>query len=417
MKIIFFVNSFPNLSETFIINQVTGMIDRGHDVLVIAREESDTEIVHGDVTKYRLVERTIYYSEDSPLMPGNLIIRYLKVITLFWKYRHSVTYLFRAMNPKLFGINALSLAPLYKIICFLDKNLENYDIIHCHYGTNGNIAAMLKDIGILKGKVSTVFHAYELTRHINSRGTHIYDRLFRVGDIFLPISYRWKLKLEELGCPKEKIIVHRMGVDPNRFAYNDRRNIFNGSIKILTVARLVEKKGIEYAIKAFAAAFRDSNNIEYLIAGDGPLRTELSSLTDSLGVRNHVHLLGWKSQNEIVELMNDAHIFLLPSITGEDGDQEGLPVVLMEAMAQGIPIISTFHSGIPELVSDGVSGFLVPEKDISALSARLLEIVHNHELWSQFGKAGNSIIKKEFDINILNNQLNNIFNKIVGKAD
>lgn len=98
----------------------------------------------------------------------------------------------------------------------------------------------------------------------------------------------------------------------------------------------------------------------------------MEELAGESNIADKVKLLGWKQQEEIVTLLNDADILIAPSITGNDGDQEGIPVVLMEALAQGIPVLSTQHSGIPEVVQDGKSGFLVPERDVDALAEKLV---------------------------------------------
>jgi colanic acid/amylovoran biosynthesis glycosyltransferase len=415
MDIAFFVNKFPNVSETFILNQITGLIDRGLRVTIYARERSNDSIIHPDIEKYNLTSRTIYYSECYPRIPKNIIIRYLKAVTLIFKHKDAVKFFYRAMNLRKFGRQSLSLFNIYKVAAFIKLGLGQFEIVHCHFGPNGNIAIFLKNIGIIRGKVVTVFHAYELTRLIKDQGEHIYDHLFKIGDMFMPISYNWKNKLETLGCPSGKIVVHRMGVDIERFKYIDRSTLSNGTIKILSVARLVEKKGIEYAIRAFARANPREKNVEYIIAGDGPLRNELECLSRSLGVDNRIEFIGWKNQDEISDILKLVHIFLLPSVTSTKGDQEGVPVVLMEAMAQGIPVISTYHSGIPELVDDGISGFLVPERDINLLSEKIQYLIDHREMWHTLGRAGRQKVEHNFNIHKLNDILFDHFSNLLMK--
>ena len=119
--------------------------------------------------------------------------------------------------------------------------------------------------------------------------------------------------------------------------------------------------------------------------------------------------MGECNQSEVLELYLQAHIFILPSITSESGDQEGIPVVLMEAQAMGMPVISTLHSGIPEGVLDGQSGYLVPEKDVSALSERIGYLISHHRIWTKMGRKGRAFVEKEFNQHILNQQLEGIF--------
>ncbi|GAG59657.1 unnamed protein product, partial [marine sediment metagenome] len=211
------------------------------------------------------------------------------------------------------------------------------------------------------------------------------------------------------GCNKERIILHRMGINLGIFKFSERRIQSNESIKILTVGRLVEKKGHKYAIKAIAKIVKRYKNIEYIIAGDGSLRKELENLVSELEIKNYVEFLGVVEQNEVLKLYRQAHIFVLPSITASNGDQEGIPIVLMEAQATGLPVISTYHSGIPEVIVDGESGFLVPEKDIDALTQKIEYLIEHSEIWPEMGRAGRKFIEERYDINKLNKRLVEIY--------
>ncbi len=212
-----------------------------------------------------------------------------------------------------------------------------------------------------------------------------------------------KNELVRLGCDPEKIIVHRMGVKTDDFAPAFDKN--NETTQILTVGRLVEKKGIKFGLLGFSETLKRFPALEYKIVGDGPLMGDLQELVSQLGLENKVEFLGWKDQGDIRQFMRNADIFLAPSVVDVKGDQEGVPVVLMEAMASGLPIISTFHSGIPELVEDGVSGFLVPERDTATLTERLGHLLEHPERWPAMGEAGREKVKDMFDIDKLNDEL------------
>jgi colanic acid/amylovoran biosynthesis glycosyltransferase len=178
---------------------------------------------------------------------------------------------------------------------------------------------------------------------------------------------------------------------------------------VLTAARLVEKKGIAYAIRAVAEAVRAGRRLNYSIAGDGRMRAELERLIHEFGMERHVRLLGWKSRAEVLSLMRDAHILLAPSVTATDGDEEGIPNVVKEAMAVGLPVISTFHAGIPELVDDGGSGLLVPERDVTGLAERLGYLCDHPERWPEMGRVGRRRIERDFDITRLNDRLERLY--------
>ena len=151
-------------------------------------------------------------------------------------------------------------------------------------------------------------------------------------------------------------------------------------IKILTVTRLVEKKGLEYSIKAIDKVMRKYSNIEYRIIGDGPLKEKLRILIKQHKLKNRIQLLGWMTQDEVHKYFAESHIFIHPSITAKNGDQEGTPTVLIEAPARGLPIVSTTHSGITELVQNGKSGFLVPERDVGELAEKFEYLIFHPEV-------------------------------------
>lgn len=154
-------------------------------------------------------------------------------------------------------------------------------------------------------------------------------------------------------------------------------------------------------------------NIEYNVIGDGPLRESLQQLIQDLNVGHIVKLLGWKQHQEIVEILDNSHIFLAPSVTAKGGDQEGTPNVLKEAMAMGLPVISTPHGGIPELIEDGISGFLVPERDADAIAEKLSYLIEHPEVWPQMGQVGRAQVEEKYDMNKLNDELVEIYQQLL----
>jgi colanic acid/amylovoran biosynthesis glycosyltransferase len=404
MKIAFIVVGFPSLSETFILNQITGLIDMGHEVEIFAQYNPEDKKVHPDVEKYVLMEQVHYFS-----IPSNKIKRILKAVFLIIKNFHkSPLGILKSLNVFKYGKMALSLKLLFIVGPFLNKR---FDIIHCHFGPNGILGSYLKEIGI-KAKLITVFHGYDMSSTI-LKNNDVYNKLFSYGDLFMPISDYWKSKLIKLGCDKKKIIVHRMGIDLERYKDTLKKLQAGEDIKILTIGRLVEKKGHEFVIRAIREVKKVYKNIEYIIVGDGPLRTKLESLSIKLGVHENVKIIGAVEQREVLNLYQQCHIFCLPSVTSSNGDQEGIPVVLMEAQALGIPVISTFHTGIPEVVFDGKSGFLVPEKDVDALAEKLEYLIEHPEIWDQMGRYGRKFVEEKYDIKKLNNQLVRIYQNLI----
>ncbi|MFH1776943.1 MAG: glycosyltransferase [Candidatus Omnitrophota bacterium] len=405
MKIAFIVTEFPSLSETFVLNQITGLVDLGHEVAIFAYIRPRDKEVHTDVQTYNLYNRVTYFN-----MPKNKIMRIMKAFWLFIFnfYKWPVETL-KSLNFIRFGKSTWNLTLFYCLMPFLGSS---FDIIHCHFGPNGIIGAALKDIGI-QGKIVTVFHGRDLSTFIREQGHFTYRNLFKNGDLFLPVSNYWEKKLISLKGNSKNIKVHHMGIDLAKFAFNTRRIFSNETIKILTIGRLVEKKGYKYSIQAIARLCSKYKNIEYIIAGEGPLRAKLEAFAEKLNIQNHIKFLGRLSQTEIIKLYEKVHIFVLASITASDCDQEGIPIVLMEAQAAGLPVVSTHYSGISEVVLNGKSGFLVPEKDQNALSEKLSYLIEHPDEWSDMGKVGRSLIAKYYNIRELNGQLVETFKSIL----
>lgn len=408
MKIAFILGAFPTLSETFILNQITGLIDRGHEVDIFARSRGRDSKVHEDVLKYGLLQRTFY----RPAMPRNKFKRLLKGLYLFvTNFHRNPAALVRSLNIFKYGKEAANLRLLYAAIPFVGKG--PYDIIQAHFGSNGVLADTIRRLGAIQGKLITSFHGYDMSSYLSRNHNRIYEQLFASGDLFLPISEFWHKKLIELGCSNKKVLVHRMGVRiGDGKSLQAKESVNKEKTEILSIARLVEKKGIEYGIRA-VGRLKDMNyKVEYKIAGNGHLRKEFEELVRDLSLQDTVFLLGSKSKHEIDTLLKSANILLAPSVTGSDGDQEGIPVAIMEAMAAGVPVVSTLHSGIPELVTDGKTGFLVPERDVDALAEKLIYLIEHPEIWPEMGRAGRARVEANYDINKLNDRLVEIYRNL-----
>jgi colanic acid/amylovoran biosynthesis glycosyltransferase len=397
------VGRFPVLSETFVLNQLTGLIDQGFEVEIFAECPGEEGRSHPDVDSYNLIEKTRY----RPQIPvGRLARAQNAFATLSRMSKKELLPAFKTLNLFRYGRESFSLRLFYESLSFLP--CPSFDTVLCHFGQIGLKAVRLREAGVIKGRIATVFHGYDMTMIPKLYGERFYEQLFSLGDLFLPISEYWKNRLVEMGCDPKKIVVHRMGVDIESFPFHSRSITADHTFKIVTIARLVEKKGVEYGVRAVAQLLSEYPQISYDIVGDGPLMGSLQGLVTELGVSDRIRFLGWKNSDEIEELLGAAHALLAPSVTAENGDQEGIPVALMEAMAVGVPVISTFHTGIPELIDNEVSGFLVPERDVDLLKLRISSLIEHPEKSMEFAIAARNKIEAEFDIKKLNSQLLNI---------
>ena len=364
MKVGFFLLKFPLASETFVLNQITAFIDMGYEVEIVALQKGDLTHTHAAFKSYKLSEKTVWLLDEPEGKFGKLQSRALNTLRGALRTRT-----WRALSRARYGDEARNL--ILSSICGRQKQTLEADVFIAHFGPAGVTAAKLKELGLLKGKIATVFHGIDIShRDALAHYTPEYRQLFERGDLMLPISDLWASRLKQMGCPDGKIAVSRMGVDMDKFSLRPMKTP-GTPLEIISVARLTEKKGLHIAIEACRLLKARGVAFRYNILGIGPWEVRLKTLIEQLQLDDVVFMPGFKPSHEVKEMLDSADLFLLPSITGEDGDMEGIPVALMEAMAVGIPVVSTIHSGIPELIDAGESGWLVPEKDAFALADRL----------------------------------------------
>ena len=395
MKIAYYLNEFPAISESFILNQIVELIKKGHDISIFSMINPIDEIQHEEIKAYNLVERTHYFKLENLLEMKNL-----KKWFFFFK--------FLLKNIYHTGISKRRIKLDIKKACFaaiMDK--MDIDIIHAHFGTNGNHSIQLKQV--LKRPLITSFYGFDAA--IADSTTYL--ELFNTADKITVLSNDMKNDMLALGCPEENIIIHHLGVDLDKFSYTQRYVNPNEKAIFLCVGRFVEKKGITYAIKAFSRLLIEYKNVELRIIGDGGMKKEIEDLIFRLKLQKNVILLGSYTHTGIIDEMHRSHIFLLPSITAENGDKEGTPTVLMEAQATGMPVLSTYHAGIPEVVINGKTGYLVEEKNIDSLYEKMKYIVEQPKIWNKLGKNGRNHIKENYNISNQVEKLEYIYKDVI----
>jgi colanic acid/amylovoran biosynthesis glycosyltransferase len=399
MKIAFVLDSFPALSETFILNQITGLIDRGHTVDIYASGPRDDPKCHPDVERYGLIGRTFYMKTSTSERLRAFAERSMTRPSEAWETVR------RRLRPRRTQALPFGAAPLRS------APAKEYDVVHCHFGESALTALTHRNAGRLGGRLVTTFYGSDLTRYVVRHGDDAYAELFERGDAFLAICDYFQSRLIQIGCAADRIWKHPLGIDLSRFPFIPRCVAAGETVRMVTIARLVEKKGVEYVLRALARV-RPSAAIEYTIIGDGILRAHLEGLADELGARVNVRFAGSLQQEEVADTLASAHLLIAPSVTAADGDQEGTPVAILEAMASGMPVISTRHSGIPELVQDGISGRLVPERDVASLAAAIEAFVEAAETWVMMGHAGRARVEQRHDINTLNDELVQFYERL-----
>ena len=266
----------------------------------------------------------------------------------------------------------------------------------CHFGPQATLGMTIA-LAIDRPAV-TIFHGYDISRLLRDRvWVERYQAVASLGMQALCISHAGRQKLIDIGWPASQIDVIHLGVDTNRFTFVPPAERWpTRPRRILMVARLVEKKGVDVALAAMRQLRDRGCDVELRIVGDGPDRTRLEAAIRQWRLTN-VSLLGALEHTLTQHEFARAHLYIQPSITAESGDQEGIPVSLMEAMAGGLPVVSTRHSGIPELVSDGQTGLLTDERDAESLAAAIERLTRDRTGAEHLAQAARARVEQEFD--------------------
>ena len=220
--------------------------------------------------------------------------------------------------------------------------------------------------------------------------------------------------LINIGCPAGKIRLQHTGIPVDEIPFRPREWPETGAWKFVQACRLIEKKGLRVSLRAFAKFAERHPASTFTIAGEGPLRNELGQLAAELGVADKVFFSGFISQAQLRELYYQSHIFLHPSEVGGDGNQEGVPNSMLEAMASGLPVFATEHGGIPEAIENGRSGILVNERDEDALALALLERTANPDGLAAIARNGAEVVRKHFEQTGQTRQLEDYYLEAIG---
>jgi colanic acid/amylovoran biosynthesis glycosyltransferase len=288
----------------------------------------------------------------------------------------------------------ISSAELDKLLRVLTEN--DAQLLHIFFG---HIAVHLLPLIRAWPKPSIVsFHGADVLVDMEKPAYHRATKqmLDVVGRVFVR-SESLRRAIIGLGCVENKIDIVRTGIPLQEFPFRERSFPANGEWRLVQACRLIEKKGLATTLHAFTHFLTQYPKAKLTIAGEGPMLREIQELTRKLRIDDRVTLPGFVSQEELRGIFYASHIFLHPSETGQDGNQEGIPNSMLEAMASGLPVFATNHGGIPEAIENGVSGILIPERDYTALARTLIEAVQNQDLLSRLARNGADVVREKFD--------------------
>jgi colanic acid/amylovoran biosynthesis glycosyltransferase len=395
VRIAFVVGGFPRISETWILAQVTSLLDRGHEVDIYARRASGQTVLHADVGDYDLMPRTHFF--NVPMSRGGRTIRATGILAR--NLLHHPGILLRCLNLPRYG----SLYAILNNVMFVEPFLDRrYDAILCHFGGNGMDFVCLKD-AFPNTRFVTMFHGDDYFIG-DEKGPEAFALLKRLGDAFLVTTDCFgRATLRRYGFDDRRIVTLRLSIAAKKIPFRERRRT-SDTVRLLSVGRLVEKKGLDFGVRA-VAAFQAANpglRVEYRIIGDGPLRGDLQRIAGELDAAATVQFLGALPGAEVIRWMHDSDIYFLPSLMEQAG------YVLLEAQASGLPVVATRVGGVPEMIREGQSALLVEAGNIQATTAALQELITRSDQWPAMGQEGRRHVEEHFDVERLTTQLEDV---------
>jgi glycosyltransferase involved in cell wall biosynthesis len=262
----------------------------------------------------------------------------------------------------------------YDLVDLLHKHEP--DLVHVYYGHKAvHFHDMLRAWG---GPFVVSFHGVDVSKFLDEPGyADALKRVFADASLVMARSQSLLDRLLELGCPQEKLRMNHTPIPLEHLEASVRRPPADGQWRLVQACRLIQKKGILTTLKALAIVKQTHPQVRYVLCGDGPLRPKIAEAVKKGGLDDNVELLGWLDQQQLIEQYRIAQAFLHPSEKTREEDQEGIPNSMLEAMATGLPIVATLHGGIPEAVTSGHDGLLVPEKDPAQLADAILKLMND----------------------------------------
>ena len=318
---------------------------------------------------------------------------------------------FRQLRDMPWQISDTELRALLGVLNRIDARL-----LHIYFG---QIAVhLLPLICSWKNPSIVSFHGADVTVDMNKPAyRQTTQQMLEAVKLVLVRSESLRRAVADLGCDPDKIKIHRTGIPLVEFSFLERSFPKNDEWRFVQAGRLIEKKGLPVTLRAFAAFLRQYPNATLTIAGEGAMLGELQQLACELNVDARVSFTGLISQEQLRDIYCRSDIFLHPSQTGRDGNQEGIPNSMLEAMASGLPVFATQHGGIPEAIENGVSGVLVPERDHEELARALLNAAQDRAFLLRIARSGAEVVRKNFDLQPQAQRLENNYLRLIGSGD
>ncbi|MBN2535258.1 MAG: glycosyltransferase [Spirochaetales bacterium] len=404
LRICYLLHTFPKLSETFILNEILS-ISKYVDFYILADKK---ETNNRDIPDARQIDRERIMYLPQNLSTWRKICRIAATISKI-PFPGLINLCLGAfLYPAGISIQALI---FYKELKIIEGKI---DIFHCEFATYGRHLAFLHYLHLLKKPFVTAFRGNDISGYVTKHGWKAYKILFKESAAFLPICYYFARLLIKNECQANKIITHRSPINISQFKKRKNKPPEYPPVKLICIGRLYPKKGLHLAIQCTAELFSDGLKPTLEIIGRGPEKERLKGLAAFLGIESIVTFTDSLENSKIPGKLAEADFFLSLNCTGKNGDKEGIPNTIKEAMAVGVPVIAARHSGIPELVIHGQTGFLVPENDYQKAAEIIKTIIHTpDESTAYIIENARRHIETHYDMNILSHELYHIYKNLL----
>lgn len=412
MKIAFVVKYFPTISETFIVNQINGLIDLGLNVHLYAYNKVDAAIIHDSLKKHNLLYKVQYF-----IKPPESRIKRLQLF-LNWTVQHFLSIkwstFFRCLNIFKYGKDAYTLKLFFEAQWFLIP--YDFELIHAHFGMNGNRIAYLKACGIIPKEVKLIntFHGYDLEPDKLDVYKKTYENLFKEAHAFTVNTSYLENILLQVNIFEKPCYILPVGLDTNYFERQNAKEDYK-YFELVFCGKLIPLKGPDLAIKMVLALHNAGyTQVRLHIIGNGTMREQLEKQVEDCHLKDRVFFYGALSQEAIIKHFEKADVFILPGRYDPDtGRAETQGLVIQEAQAMELPVIVSDVGGMKYGLLPTKSGFVIREGNIKEFVVAIEKLILNPKLKFKMGEVGRRFVKNEYDIKVLTNKLLEIYNKVL----
>ena len=397
-KIAYVLKVYPRFSQTFVVNEILAHEECGQPLEIFSMRLSDDTRFHGALSQVQSPLHRV-------LKPAGKIEEFLSTLREAAGRFPTALEVIRE-NPY---VVASDMQQAMKLACCIQE--RGIAHLHAHFGT---IATTVARLAARLAGISYSFtaHAKDIF-HESVDGDRLREKLEDAAAVVTVSEYNLEYLKSHYGTAADHVVHINNGLDLEQFSYSDpgRRQPL-----VLGVGRLVEKKGFEYLVEAFAGVSESFAGARCEIIGGGVADAELREQISRLGLEGKVHLLGPQPQCEVRRKLSQASVIAAPCIVASDGDRDGLPTVLLEAMAMGTPIISTDVTGIPEILEDEHTGLAVPQRDSEALKTACIRLLQDAAIRRKLAEPARALVEQRFDIRKNSVQLRAMFKSILQRT-